>query len=189
MPRRSDDIEHFTTPPPVWPEAPRYCSIIPFPSYAYVPGQSPHPRTLETDHFPLDTDAIAESDPRQAFCYGIDLYHFGYLWESHEAWEALWKQHKSSNPSLADFLQCLILNSAALLKMKAGNRNGAKSLFLKSQTRLARSIENDYAKNAYPFTCLNVFQLVCALDRCLADIEDGKNTVVAARLCVEQLPD
>ncbi len=70
--------------PPVWPDAKRHLPEVAFPSYAYVPGKTPHPVRDPEGH-------MRGGEPVGGFLRGIDLYHAGYLWEAHEAWEGLWK--------------------------------------------------------------------------------------------------
>ena len=60
------------------------------------------------------------------YLFGVDLYNQGYLWESHEAWEGLWRAAGRYSVE-GRFLQSLIFNSAALLKMHAGCWKGAET--------------------------------------------------------------
>ena len=130
---------------PLWPEAPRYCPQISFPSYRFVPGLNPHP-SLSRGEIPLSSPpppSVSSGRDRsfrpvtrnkfdvtgihslkippdqwqenEIYLFGVDLYHQGYLWESHEAWEALW--HLTDKKGVeGQFFQGLIQNSAALLK-------------------------------------------------------------------------
>jgi len=105
-------------PPPVWPDAPRRCPDLRLPRYRFVPGTGPHPtRDLEGHSFGKETSGLDE---------GVDLYHAGYLWEAHEAWEGVWKA--SGDPVEREFLQGLIQMAACLLKTHMGNARGAKIL-------------------------------------------------------------
>ena len=185
MPEQAHNIGHHVIPIPVWAEAPRYCPGIPFPDYSYVPGQTLHPRKRSRPHLPVDVDTACHSEPHRVYRYGIDLYHYGYLWESHEAWEALWRIERIRNPSLADFLQGLIFNSAALLKLKAGRQEGAKRLSKKAVTRLQRAIQKGYATHALPFAHLDVRGLVACVERCHTEITDGQEITTAPRLILD----
>ncbi len=114
-------------PSPIWPDAPRLCSARPFPSYRHVPDRTPHPVTDSAGHQYGVTDSLATGRPWEtceAYRFGIDLYHHGFLWESHEAWEPLWRA-AGRNTTEGCFVQALIRNSAALLKAHIGNRRGA----------------------------------------------------------------
>ena len=185
MPEQAHNIGHHVIPIPVWAEAPRYCPGIPFPDYSFVSGQTPHPRTLSRPHLPIDVDAACHSDPHRVYRYGIDLYHYGYLWESHEAWEALWRIERTQNTSLADFLQALIFNSAALLKLRAGSREGAKRHSRKAAARLQRAIRQDCATRMRSFAHLDVVGLVDCLERCHTEITDGQETINTPRLILD----
>jgi len=101
------------------------------PPYRFVPGVNPHPERpgghghrWQGETSPLSPDTWHEN---RLYLYGIDLYHQGYYWESHEAWEGLWRQNPRGEVP-AQFLQGLILNSAAQLKVHAGAAPGARRL-------------------------------------------------------------
>jgi hypothetical protein len=55
----------------------------------------------------------------RAYLRGIDLFNFGYWWESHEAWEGLWRACGRRGPA-ADFLKGLIKLAAAGVKASTG---------------------------------------------------------------------
>jgi len=74
--------------------------------------------------------------PEQAFLFGIDLYHAGYLWEAHEQWESTWRA--STDPVQREFLQGLVQIAASLLKARMGNAQGAAKLAGKARAHLAR---------------------------------------------------
>ena len=103
----------------------------PFPSYTYVPGKCPHPRSDASGH------SFGEPEPHVAafdvgkwresceYLYGIDLYNAEFYWESHEQWEALW--HSVGRRSeVADFLKGLIKLAAANVKRLEGNDAGVQ---------------------------------------------------------------
>ena len=56
-----------------------------------------------------------------AFNAGVDLYHLGYLWEAHEAWEAEFHANSGAARELA---QGLIQLAAAMIKVHIGNEAG-----------------------------------------------------------------
>ena len=124
---------------PVWLDAPRYCPQRKFPAYRFVPGLHPHPVTDPRGHsHGRDEGQVQGFDgdwrTNEEYLFGLDLYHQGYLWESHEAWEGLWKNRRGDFPSR--FLQGLIQNSAALLKVHTGRLRGASNLSRKSLLHL-----------------------------------------------------
>jgi predicted metal-dependent hydrolase len=104
-----------------------------------VSGQHPHPVRDPKGHSygGGDTEDLLPDD---AFKRGIDLYHAGYLWEAHEAWEGIWKA--SSDPVQRDFLQGLIQLAASLLKRHVGEERGANRLAKAARERLARVAEH-----------------------------------------------
>jgi uncharacterized protein len=101
-----------------------------FPRYAFVPGFHPHPEKpgghmegekLNISH-PLDPQNIFAS---KEFLYALDLYNFGYYWESHVYLEALWNCSQRKGP-VADFLKGLIKLCAAGVKVKTKEESGVK---------------------------------------------------------------
>ena len=133
----------------------------------------------------MDVDAVSHSDPHRVYRYGIDLYHYGYLWESHEAWESLWRIERIQNPSLADYLQGLIFNSAALLKLNVSSQEGAERHSRKAVTRLQRAIRKDYAMHIPSFAHLDVGGLVACMERCHIEITSGQEIITAPRLILD----
>jgi hypothetical protein len=109
----------------------RYNNEKKFPPYAFVPGYFPHPRSHPDGHSyqlndkqpaPMSNHKWEESE---AYLYGIDLFNFGYYWESHEEWEGLWKA-AGKEGNTADFLKALIKMSAAAVKIRQGQPAGVK---------------------------------------------------------------
>jgi predicted metal-dependent hydrolase len=106
-----------------------------------VSGLHPHPvrdpkghsygQTEKADHVPAD----AFRDDTD-YLRGIDLYHAGYLWEAHEAWEGIWKA--SIHPVDRDLYQGLIQLAAALIKAHEGNTRGARRLAQAARARFTR---------------------------------------------------
>src|SRR5262245_31829542 len=102
------------------PPQPRY-SHKPFPAYRFVLGENPHPTIDPAGH----SFNVPEEDPgvltvenwraNETYLYGVDLYNYAYWWESHEAFEALWREFAPGDTE-REFLQGLIKISAALLK-------------------------------------------------------------------------
>lgn len=110
----------MTEPTPLDPNWPRYSSH-PFPTYRFVPGQTPHPRRHPLGHShgqPEPAPQLFPTDQWQLsadYRYGIDLYNFAYWWEAHEIFEAFW--HLSGRDSeQGNFFQTLIQLAAANLK-------------------------------------------------------------------------
>ena len=68
--------------------------------------------------------------------YSLDLYNYGYFWESHVYFESLWNAHQRVGP-VADFLKGMIKLGAAGVKFNIsqkeaaiGHLNRARELFL-----------------------------------------------------------
>ncbi|MHC4938765.1 MAG: DUF309 domain-containing protein [Planctomycetota bacterium] len=99
---------------PVWADAPRRCPELRLPPVRFIPGVHPRP-----------TESFAGFDA------GVDLYHQGYLWEAHEAWETEFK-----GPD-GEFIQGLIQMAAMLLKSHMGNETGVRKLYAKCRGKLA----------------------------------------------------
>jgi len=117
---------------PLWPDAPRFGPEAPFPPYRFGGRGRPHPVRDDLGH------SFGAVDPgwscEERFARGVDLFHAGYLWEAHEAWEPLWKA-APAGPAKA-FYQGLILVAACLLKAQQGNRRGASRLARAAGRRL-----------------------------------------------------
>ena len=99
---------------------PRYTQIK-FPPYRFIPGENPHPTENPRGHSYGkkeldDTRLFVPEDwsKNEQFLFGIDLYNYGYWWESHEAFEALWRITPHGHVS-RDYLQGLIKISGAFL--------------------------------------------------------------------------
>lgn len=125
----------------LWQDAPRYGSAAPFPHTRFIPGLHPHPRRDPRGSL-YGVAAYAPGRPaeewRQDHSYlrGVDLYHAGYLWESHEAWEACFDA--AHDFVQRDGLQALIQLAAALLQEHRGFVHGAARLARSSARRWER---------------------------------------------------
>ena len=122
----------MTEPEPPDPNWPRY-SPHPFPSYRFIPGQTPHPRRNPLGHSygqpePKPTPfSAARWHTSKEYLYGIDLYNYAYWWECHEIFEGLW--HAADHHSEQEnFFQALIQFAAANLKRFTGNPRAAGNL-------------------------------------------------------------
>lgn len=137
----------MTQPTPLNPNWPRYSPRL-FPSYRYLPGQTPHPRRNPRGH------SYGQSEPKPGlfpadqwersddYRYGIDLYNFAYWWESHEIFEGLW--HAAGRNSVqGNFFQSLIQLAAANLKRFMGNDVAAWKLIHAGILRL-RNVPSAY---------------------------------------------
>ena len=121
---------------------PRY-SRRRFPNYAFLPGQTPHPRRHPEGHsFDVQEPrppAFPEDDwfNSEDYLYAIDLYNFGYWWECHEVLEGLW--HGSGRRTQAgNFFQALIQLAAANLKQRLGRELAVQNLGQRGIARLQK---------------------------------------------------
>jgi hypothetical protein len=129
-------------PPPPDPAPLRY-TAAPFPRYRYVPGRSPHPRRDRLGHsWGLDEPRVQAVEPEAwsactLYLRGVDLFNFAYWWESHEAFEALWRG-ASSGTATGELLQALIQLAAAEIKRFSGLPRPAEALGERALLRLTR---------------------------------------------------
>ena len=131
-----------TEPEPPNPNWPRY-SPHPFPSYRFVPRQTPHPRRNPLGHSygqpePKPTPfSAAQWQTSDDYLYGIDLYNYAYWWECHEIFEGLWHTagHRTEQ---GNFFQALIQFGAANLKRFAGHHRAAGNLVTSGIVRLQK---------------------------------------------------
>jgi hypothetical protein len=127
---------------PLRPDAPRHVPDAPRPAYRFLGDLHPHPRRDPRgslfgapEHAPGLPAARWRED--RSFLLGIDLYHEGFLWEAHEAWEACF--FASGDPAHRDLLQALIQLAAAEIQAHRGVRRGAEILAAKVLRRLANA--------------------------------------------------
>ncbi len=165
----------------IWPEAPRLCPRRTFPSYRFTPGVTPHPRRDPQGHAygkPEERPAYLPPErwrENDLYLYGVDLYHQGYLWESHEAWESLW--HLTGKEDVeGQFLQGLIQNAAALLKVHLQHWDGARHLSREAHRRL-QFVEQSVSGR---FMGIDVQGLVCDLGRYYSPLWAGEEKVKGA---------
>ncbi|MEM8885982.1 MAG: DUF309 domain-containing protein [Planctomycetota bacterium] len=108
---------------PVWPDAPRRVPGLRLPPYRFLPGVHARP----------GHDHVQMADP---FDSGVDLYHLGYLWEAHEAWEAVFREVDGAE---RHFIQGLVQIAAAGIKRHLGNERGVDKLVAKSCAHLEQA--------------------------------------------------
>ena len=84
----------------------------------YTDGSAPEERAWQPE-------ADWRSDER--FLYALDLFDHRYMWEAHEAWEALW-HFAGDGTAERDLLQSLICCAAASLKHHMQSASAASKL-------------------------------------------------------------
>lgn len=121
---------------------PRYAPERGYPPYAFMPGRNPHPREDPGGHsygaVEDDPDPVSPADWAECgtYLHGVDLYNAGFLWEAHEAWEALWLASRH-DPVQFGFLQGLIQCSAGALKAELGRAEGLRRLAEEGTAKIA----------------------------------------------------
>ncbi len=98
----------------------RYSPARKFPAYVFVPGENAHPKKAGGHMEGLGDPVSAPINPQgpeesHDLRFGLDLYNFGYYWESHVFFEALWNAHQREG-SVADLLKAFIKLGAAGVK-------------------------------------------------------------------------
>jgi len=129
---------------PISQDRPRY-SDQPFPRYSFVPGETPHPRRHERGHaFGQPELKRTTLEPglwrdSQDYKFAIDLFNFGYWWESHELFEAFWNAC-GRHTAEGRFFQGLIQLAAGHLKRRMGNTGAAIRLMNRACVNLRQAL-------------------------------------------------
>lgn len=124
---------------PLRPDAPRHVPDAPRPAYRFLGELHPHPRRdprgslFGAPEHPPGLPAARWREDR-SYLLGIDLYHEGFLWEAHEAWEACFFASKEAPHR--DLVQALIQLAAAEIQAHCGVRRGVEILATKVLRRL-----------------------------------------------------
>lgn len=172
----------LTEPAPLWPEAPRYCVDKAFPSYRFTPGMNPHPTAGPAGHSygqhleirtHLPPDRWREN---KIYLFGIDLYHQGYFWESHESWEALWHL-TAKNDAEGQFFQGLIQNAAAQLKVHLQQWSAAKHLSHEAWERLCFVLNANVCEEHHKFMGIDISDFLQTLQTHYTPLWSGENSV------------
>lgn len=122
---------------PPHPQAPDQGARLPqwpLPQVRYIPGRSPHPKTLPPEPTPELPPASAWWDDAR-FLRGLDLFDAQYYWEAHEVWESLWLELPRGEAP-ARLIQGLIQGAAAVVKRQQGDRTASASLTRAALARL-----------------------------------------------------
>ena len=143
-----------------------------FPPYRHVPGTTPHPVVDPAGHS-YESDRTSEQivyrppeewSRNRPYLYGIDLYHQSFFWEAHEAWEELWVMAGRDEPE-GRFLQALIQNTAAQLKVHLGVVSGVRSLSRHAWEKLCFVRDSDECDEAGYFMGIHLQQLIQQMER------------------------
>jgi uncharacterized protein len=108
---------------------PRLVPEAALPPYSYVTARFPHPtgdpQGHSFGHAVPTPPAIRPEHWRDSrtYLFACDLFNYGYYWEAHEAWEALW-QACGRKGTTAEMLKGLIKLAAAGVKAREGRAVG-----------------------------------------------------------------
>ncbi|MEN8137329.1 MAG: DUF309 domain-containing protein [Bacteroidota bacterium] len=125
----------------------RYCPYRKFPPYKYLPGKNPDPIRKggyrESKKDPMAT-AITRNNyqDNENYRFAIDLTNYGYYWEAHLYYEALWNAHKRKG-SIADFFKAMIKMVTSSFKEEAGKIESSGRL-LEGTLSLLNSLPADF---------------------------------------------
>jgi hypothetical protein len=142
-----------------------------FPGYRFIPGKNPHPfkagghweQQGEPELAPI-TDWAANAD----YLYGIDLFNYGYFWESHVWFEAFWNAHGRKTPQ-AMILQSYIKVAAAGIKFQQGLDTAAIGHMARG-SELAMAANQGVSESViFGIDCLEVHR-ACSLVKSFGDI-------------------
>ncbi|GAB3677481.1 hypothetical protein GCM10028792_17920 [Salinisphaera aquimarina] len=104
------------------------------PAYRFLPGRDPHPTADPRGHsvdsapwFEIGGCAPADWADCAPYLYGVDCFNHGFWWESHEAWEPLWRGLDSESVQ-GHYVQGLIQAANALLKRRMGRPSAVARL-------------------------------------------------------------
>lgn len=111
----------------------RRLSTQPLPQYIFIPGANPHPKKSGGHMEGLADPKAHEIDlhhPEQnsELAYALDLFNYGYYWESHVYFEALWNAHQRSG-AVSDLMKAFIKLGAAGVKLSIDQKESARGHF------------------------------------------------------------
>ncbi len=100
------------------------------PDYTYVSGRHPHPTSDVRGHSYGVEIEVDDFDPMRwdqctSYLFGVDLFNYGFYWEAHEQWEAVWIR-TGRRGDVSDFLKGLIKLAAAGVKAREGREIGVR---------------------------------------------------------------
>lgn len=163
----------------------------PLPDAPYLPGHSTREDRRRALAF---LDAVLPDDPQvptsptdwhgdPAWRLGVHLFHHGYFWEAHEAWERLWRRCAPGSEE-RELLHVLLHYSASALHYRCGRFHAARDVALRAAERLRKLRERGTKK----VMGLGLARLAKRLDRHIAAAEQapGKHSARVPR--VQRLP-
>lgn len=130
-----------------------------FPAYAFLPGIHIHPNKPGGHSHEEDELLLKHVDPstiesNSDFRYAIDLLNYGYYWESHVFFEAMWNAHDRKG-AVADFFKALIKIAAGAIKDELNHREAA-SLHFKRALELISAIKSKEGDKFLGFSLIDL---------------------------------
>ena len=119
---------------------------------------------------PISTSQTASWNTCESYLWGIDLFNYGYYWEAHEAWEALWHAVGRSGTA-ADFCKGLIKLAAAGVKAREGRTVGVERHALRAK-QLFDAVAAQLGDREQPFMGL-LLQTLADYAQALIDSPSG----------------
>lgn len=121
--------------PPDLATLPWYGADRTLPASRFIPGLTP-PRQSHQPAIAHGPWTAQQWPTLQPYLRGVDLFNRWYFWEAHEEWERLWRAHQPPSEP-ARYIQGLIAAAAALLKLRMGQVQAARTLSMAACHRLA----------------------------------------------------
>ncbi|MBX3396788.1 MAG: DUF309 domain-containing protein [Phycisphaerae bacterium] len=152
----------------------------PFPPYRFIPGRHPHPIAHPQGHShrpPGQPEPSVEPVPperwpqSQPYLFGCDLYNHGFWWESHEAWEGLWRVVPADS-ARRRYLQGIIQIAAIHLQLFQGHAEGVARLRITSREHLAAAAAAQGQQ--LPFMGIDILELQRRIDDYCERVLDAK---------------
>ncbi len=125
----------------------------------------------ETHDVPIDGDDV--ESVKAAHHWAVDLFNYGYYWEAHEAWEAIWHAFGRRGTE-ATFVKALIKLAAAGVKAREGNATGVQRHAARA-SELFRLVAADIGHGIDLFE-LDPIRLAAESDKLLAEPTSIVNT-------------
>ncbi len=122
-------------------------SKIDFPPYRFIPGETLHPTENPHGHsYGKEDEGPEILDEKswyenETYLFGVDLYNYAFWWESHEAFESLWKKVPKDGLT-SNFFQGLIKISAAFFKWHLKQQRGCETLYSGGIVHLQKVLDN-----------------------------------------------
>jgi uncharacterized protein len=160
-------------------ERPRLLPDRSLPPYSYVTGKFPHPTRDPRGHsFGLTEPVVSLPDGDDcrrcdAYLWGVDLFNWGFYWEAHESWEAVWHAAGRRGP-LADFCKALIKLAAAGVKAREARPQGVAQHGLRASQLLRAVAESTAGGDIY------LGQSLASLIGCADALAERPQAVVCA---------